>query len=130
MRSVAGFVQDAARGRELTVGDLVEHVAVPQRPHPYARLVLYGTAAQVADRMTEWMERTGVDGFNLMPCPPTRGLADLCDVLVPELQRRGLFRTAYGPGSTLRERYLGAGRTRYERAGAISAASPAPPVRT
>jgi hypothetical protein len=93
-------------------------VAVPQRPHAYARLVLFGTAAQVADRMAEWVERTGIDGFNLMPCPPTRGLADLCDLLVPELQRRGLHRKAYEPaGLTLRERCLGAGNCRYQRSG-------------
>jgi long-chain alkane monooxygenase len=118
MRSVLGFVQQAAAGREMTVADLREVVAVPQRPHAYARLVLFGTAAQVADRMAEWVERTGIDGFNLMPCPPTRGLADLCDLLVPELQRRGLHRKAYEPaGLTLRERCLGAGNCRYQRSG-------------
>ena len=102
----------------MTVADLRDQVATPQRPHPYARLVLFGTAGQVADRMEEWVARTGIDGFNLMPCPPTAGLADLCDVLVPELQRRGLRPTAYEPGAaTLRERYLGPG-ARYQRAGA------------
>ncbi len=115
MRSVTSFLQQAG-GHEMTVADLREVVAVPQRPHPYTRLVLFGTADQVADRMEQWIERTGIDGFNLMPCPPTLGLADLCDVLVPELRRRGLLRTAYEPaGATLRERYLGPG-ARYERA--------------
>ena len=117
MRSVASFVEQAA-GRGMTVADLRDQVATPQRPHPYARLVLFGTAGQVADRMEEWVARTGIDGFNLMPCPPTAGLADLCDVLVPELQRRGLRPSAYEPGAaTLRERYLGPG-ARYQRAGA------------
>jgi long-chain alkane monooxygenase len=118
LHSVTGFLGQAMPGRDLTVADLREFVAVPQRPHPYARLVLFGTPAEVADRMEEWLERTGIDGFNLMPCPPTRGLRDLCELLVPELQRRGLMRKAYDPAeATLRERYFGAGHARYERAG-------------
>jgi alkanesulfonate monooxygenase SsuD/methylene tetrahydromethanopterin reductase-like flavin-dependent oxidoreductase (luciferase family) len=120
MLSAVGFVQRAAPGGRLTVGDLRDFVAVPQRPHPYARLVLFGTAEQVADRMEEWLDRTGIDGFNLMPCPPTAGTAALCELLVPELQRRGLFRKAYEPAeATLRERYFGAGRPRYARARAV-----------
>jgi long-chain alkane monooxygenase len=117
LHSVAGFLQQSTPGREMTVADLREHVATPQRPHPYARLMLFGTPAEVADRMAEWIERTGIDGFNLMPCPPTAGLADLCELLVPELQRRGLLRKTYDPAEpTLRERYLGAGNARYARA--------------
>ncbi len=116
MRSVAGFVTDAAGGRELTVADLRGHVATAQRPHPRARLTLYGTPEQIADRMEQWMERTGVDGFNLMPCPSTAGLADFCDLLAPELRRRGLMRNSYDPAeATLRERYFGAGNAFYER---------------
>ena len=58
----------------------------------------------MADRREEWLERTGIDGFNLMPCPPSRGLADRCDLLIPELQHRGLARKAYEPMEpTLRE---------------------------
>jgi hypothetical protein len=68
----------------------------------------------VADKVEEWLEHSGVDGFNLFPIPPSSGIDDICDLLVPELQRRGLFRTAYAPAErTLRERYLGAGRARY-----------------
>lgn len=120
MRSVVGFLQDASAGRELTVADLREHIATPRRPHEHARMVLFGTPAQVADRMEMWIDRTGIDGFNLMPCPPTAGTRDLCEQLVPELQRRGLFRTEYDPAeSTLRERYLGPGADRYVRPDAI-----------
>jgi FMN-dependent oxidoreductase (nitrilotriacetate monooxygenase family) len=116
MLSAVGFLRRAAPGRELTVADLRDVVAAPRRPHGYAPLVLFGTAAQVADRMEEWIDRVGVDGFNLMPCPPNAGIDDLCDLLVPELQRRGLFRKAYDPAErTLRERYLGAGHARYDR---------------
>jgi alkanesulfonate monooxygenase SsuD/methylene tetrahydromethanopterin reductase-like flavin-dependent oxidoreductase (luciferase family) len=116
LHSVAGFLRRSAPDRVMTVADLRDFVAVPRRPHPYARLMLFGTPAEVADRMVEWMDRTGVDGFNLMPCPATQGLADFCELLVPELRRRGLLRTSYDPAEqTLRERYFGAGQTRYQR---------------
>jgi long-chain alkane monooxygenase len=117
LHSVAGFLQQSVPGRDMTVADLRDIVAVPRRPHRYSRLVLFGTPAEVADRMEEWMARTGVDGFNLMPCPPTSGIDDLCDLLVPELQRRELFRKAYDPAEhTLRERYFGRSAARYNRA--------------
>jgi hypothetical protein len=78
--------------------------------------MLFGSPTQVADRMEEWIERTGIDGFNLMPCPTTQGLQDLCELLVPELQRRGLLRKAYdSTEGTLRERYFGSGASRYQR---------------
>jgi hypothetical protein len=68
-----------------------------------------GDPDEVATQMEEWMAIAGVDGFNLLPCPSS-GIDDICDLLVPELQRRKLFRTAYDPGEcTLRERYFGAG---------------------
>ncbi|KAA2265857.1 NtaA/DmoA family FMN-dependent monooxygenase [Solihabitans fulvus] len=117
MRSVTDFLRQAGAGRELTVGDLREHVATPRRPNPHARLMLFGTPEQVADRMEMWLERTKIDGFNLMPCPPTLGTRDLCELLVPELQRRGLARKSYDTAErTLRERYFGSGVTRYVRA--------------
>jgi alkanesulfonate monooxygenase len=52
--------------------------------------------------MEEWFEARGCDGFNIMfPFVPG-GIDDFVDMVVPELQRRGLFRTAY-EGRTLRE---------------------------
>jgi len=61
-----------------------------------------GTPAMIADRMQEWLEGGACDGFNLMfphfPAP----LEDFCTLVVPELQRRGIFRTEY-EGKTLRE---------------------------
>ena len=52
--------------------------------------------------MQEWFENEGADGFNiLLPWLPT-GLNEFVDLVVPEFQRRGLFRTAY-EGRTLRE---------------------------
>jgi alkanesulfonate monooxygenase SsuD/methylene tetrahydromethanopterin reductase-like flavin-dependent oxidoreductase (luciferase family) len=114
MHSVLGTLRQAAPDRVWTVADVRDFVAVPKRPHRFTRLMLFGTAAEVADRMEEWIARTGIDGFNLSPCPPSAGIDDLCDLLVPELQRRGLLRTAYDPAEpTLRERYFGAGNRRF-----------------
>jgi long-chain alkane monooxygenase len=114
LHSVLGTLGQAAPEREWTVGDLRTFVATPRRPNRFTRLMLFGTAAEVADRMEEWVARTGIDGFNLSPCPPSAGIDDICCLLVPELQRRGLLRRAYDPAeATLRERYFGAGNVRY-----------------
>jgi hypothetical protein len=56
----------------------------------------------IADQMEEWLTSRGSDGFNIMfPFLPA-GLDDFVDKVVPELQKRGIFRTEY-EGSTLRE---------------------------
>ena len=64
--------------------------------------VVIGTAKQVADVMEEWFTTQACDGFNVLPATFPGGLNDFVDGVVPELQRRGLFRTEY-QGSTLRE---------------------------
>ena len=61
-----------------------------------------GTAQQIADRLQEWFEHGAADGFNVLVPHLPGGLEDVARLLVPELQRRGLFRTEY-EGSTLRE---------------------------
>ncbi len=63
---------------------------------------IHGTASQVADQLQEWFEGGAADGFNLMPPTLPGGLDDFVRLVVPELRRRGLFRTAYA-GRTLRE---------------------------
>jgi alkanesulfonate monooxygenase SsuD/methylene tetrahydromethanopterin reductase-like flavin-dependent oxidoreductase (luciferase family) len=112
VRSVLGFLRRVSTEREWTVGDARDFIT--KLPPPTRTTALYGTPEQVADRMEQWLEQAGIDGFNLLPCPPSGGIDDICDLLVPELQRRGLFRRAYDPAErTLRERYFGAGRSRY-----------------
>jgi hypothetical protein len=61
-----------------------------------------GTAADVADRMEEWFTAGACDGFNITPNELPGGCEDFVEFVTPELQRRGLFRTAY-EGATLRE---------------------------
>ena len=68
----------------------------------YAGHALVGTAKTIADEMEAWLMEGGCDGFNIMfPYLPA-GLDDFVDEVVPELQRRGVYRTQY-EGKTLRE---------------------------
>ena len=56
---------------------------------------------QVADMMEEWVTMKACDGFNIMPPVFPGSLVEFVDLVIPELQRRGLFRTRY-EGTTLR----------------------------
>ena len=68
----------------------------------YGGLGMVGTPSMIADQMQEWFETEGSDGFNVMFPYLPGGLDDFVDQVVPELQRRGLFRRRY-EGKTLRE---------------------------
>jgi alkanesulfonate monooxygenase len=61
-----------------------------------------GTPADVAEEMEKWFMTGACDGFNVLPPYFNGGLVDFVDMVVPELQRRGIYRTAY-EGSTLRD---------------------------
>ena len=63
---------------------------------------LIGTAPQIVDVMEQWMEADACDGFNITPSTLPGGCDDFVEMITPELQRRGLFRTEY-EGRTLRE---------------------------
>ncbi len=63
--------------------------------------VFCGTPKQVADEMEEWF-KTACDGFVLSATKIPGTYEDIARLVVPELQRRGLFRTEY-PGTTLRD---------------------------
>jgi N-acetyl-S-(2-succino)cysteine monooxygenase len=88
---------DLARRENLTVRQLYMRFA-GARGHQ----IVIGTAEDVVDRMEEWFSEYAADGFNIMPQTLPGGLVDFVDLVVPELQRRGLFRTEY-EGRTLRE---------------------------
>ena len=63
---------------------------------------MVGTPSMIADQMEEYFFGEACDGFNIMfPWVPG-GLDEFVDQVVPELQRRGLFRTEY-EGKTFRE---------------------------
>ncbi|PWC12610.1 LLM class flavin-dependent oxidoreductase [Brenneria corticis] len=81
-----------------TVRDAVEFVSVGGRGP-----VVVGDAAHVADELQSWVADTGIDGFNLAYVESPRTFEDIVRLLIPELQRRGAYKTAYAPG-TLREK--------------------------
>ncbi|KQT63989.1 MULTISPECIES: LLM class flavin-dependent oxidoreductase [unclassified Aureimonas] len=87
---------DLARRENLTTRQLANRLG------GYGGLSFVGTPGTVADEMEEWLETRGSDGFNVMFPYLPEGLDDVVDRLVPELQRRGLFRTEY-EGPTLRD---------------------------
>jgi FMN-dependent oxidoreductase (nitrilotriacetate monooxygenase family) len=70
--------------------------------------VVVGSPAQVADLLQQWMEETDVDGFNLAYAVMPETYEDIISLLVPELQRRGVYKKEYRPGS-LREKLFGQG---------------------
>ncbi|MDF5993717.1 LLM class flavin-dependent oxidoreductase [Pseudomonas aeruginosa] len=67
-----------------------------------------GSPATVADLLQEWVEDTDVDGFNLAYALAHETFSDVVELLVPELQKRGVYKTEYAPG-TLREKLFGDG---------------------
>jgi len=73
-----------------------------QRIGGYSGAAMVGTPETIADEMEEWLETRACDGFNIMFPHVPEGLEDFVTGVVPELQRRGLFRTEY-TGTTLRE---------------------------
>jgi len=103
---------DGARGNQEMRSVSTQQVERAQREKPtirqaYLRAGLtgsarIGTAEDIADEMQAWFEADACDGFNITPATLPGGGADFVELVVPELQRRGLFRTEY-EGRTLRE---------------------------
>lgn len=91
------ILRELADRENLTIRQLYERTA-GGRGH----LELYGTATEIADLMQEWLENDGADGFNVLPPTYPEGFHDFIELVIPELQRRGIFRIEY-EGNTLRE---------------------------
>ncbi len=90
-------IANLARSENLTIRQTYERV-VPSLGH----VMFKGNPVQIADQMEDWYNGQACDGFNVdMPVAP-RSLENFVDLVVPELQRRGIFRTEYA-GGTLRE---------------------------
>jgi FMN-dependent oxidoreductase (nitrilotriacetate monooxygenase family) len=95
-------IVELAQSQNLTIRQLA------QKAGSYAGLAFVGTPATIADEMERWLVEEGSDGFNVVfPWLPG-GLDNVVEKLIPELQRRGLFRRDY-EGNTLRD-HLGLSR--------------------
>ena len=88
---------EIARRENLTIKDLYRRVAGARGHYE-----IIGSPIEVADLMEEWVADGACDGFNIMPPVFPSSLHDFIDLVIPELQRRGIYRTAYD-GNTLRE---------------------------
>jgi N-acetyl-S-(2-succino)cysteine monooxygenase len=94
-----------AKEENLTIRQLYQRFAGAR-----GQRTVIGTAADIVDQMQEWFVSRGVDGFLIQPSHLPGGLQDFIDLVIPELQERGLFRTEYN-GTTLRD-HLGLPRPR------------------
>ena len=86
-----------ARRENLSIRQLYQRIA-SARGH----LTVVGTAKSIADEIEHWFNTGAADGFNVMGPTLPDGLAEFAQTVIPELQRRGLFRSDYA-GRTLRE---------------------------
>jgi len=101
--------------------------------------VVVGSPERVADELQSWVAETDIDGFNLAYAVTPDTFSDIVNWLVPELQRRGVYKQDYAPG-TLREKLFGRGAQlqaphpaagyrdwlRHSASGAVHAAEHAP----
>jgi alkanesulfonate monooxygenase SsuD/methylene tetrahydromethanopterin reductase-like flavin-dependent oxidoreductase (luciferase family) len=85
-----------ARRENLTIRDLYKRVAGARGHYQ-----IIGTPGAICDMMQQWVEDGAADGFNIMPPSFPTGLTDFVELVIPELRRRGLFRSEY-TGATLR----------------------------
>ncbi len=88
---------DMAQRKHMTIRQMAQYVG-----GSFSVLEFIGTPVTIADQMEEWLMTEGCDGFNAMFPYLPGGLDDFVALVVPELQRRGLFRREY-EGKTLRE---------------------------
>jgi FMN-dependent oxidoreductase (nitrilotriacetate monooxygenase family) len=88
--------------RRWTLREIAEYLGA-------GRSTLVGSPSTVADELIGWMDETGVDGFNLRYLISPGDINAFVDLVVPELQRRGVYKTSYEEG-TFREKLYGKGR--------------------
>ena len=90
-------VMDIAKRGNLSLRQTAQVVAGAR-----GKFVVKGTPQHIADAMEDWFKKEACDGFNVMPPYLPGALDEFVTMVIPELQRRGLFRTEY-EGRTLRE---------------------------
>ncbi len=93
----------ASLGQGWTKRMLIDRFILGSRQTP-----IVGSPSQVADALQRWVTEADVDGFNLSRTVLPECLEDFVQLVVPELQDRGVYKTAYGPG-TYRQKLFGLG---------------------
>ncbi len=86
-----------ARRENLSIRELILRFSIVQ-----GHRIVVGTPVDIADQIEDWFVNGAADGFNLKPTFLPDSLEDFINLVVPELQKRGIFRTEY-EGKTLRE---------------------------
>jgi alkanesulfonate monooxygenase SsuD/methylene tetrahydromethanopterin reductase-like flavin-dependent oxidoreductase (luciferase family) len=98
-RTFPAVLYEMARRENMTLRDLYNLTAAAR-----GHWVVCGTPRGIADTLEEWFVEGAADGFNILPAWFPGGFSDFTDRVVPELQRRGLFRAEY-EGTTLRDHF-------------------------
>ncbi len=100
--ALASFTSDD-RDRVWTVRELAEHVAIGGRGPLFV-----GAPDEIAETVVRWVAETDIDGFNLAYAVTPESFEDFVALVVPELQRRGVYKRDYASG-TYREKLFGRG---------------------
>ena len=95
-----------AKDKQWTRKDIAEHCTLGGMGE-----VIVGDPQQVADELERWIDEGGLDGINLAYHVSPGSFEDFIEFVVPELQKRGRYRTSY-EGETLRESLFGKGQTK------------------
>jgi FMN-dependent oxidoreductase (nitrilotriacetate monooxygenase family) len=112
------LIVNTAREGNMTLRQIARHTAAGT-----GHRVLVGTPKYMADEIEQWFREEAADGFNVVCNHYPKPFEDFCTLVVPELQRRGIFRTEY-EGKTLRENLgLKVPGNRYTRAARLKEAS-------
>jgi FMN-dependent oxidoreductase (nitrilotriacetate monooxygenase family) len=98
-RTFSSVLYETARREKMTLRDLYNLTAAAR-----GHWVICGTPQRIADTLEEWFTGQAADGFNILPPYFPGAFADFVDLVVPELQHRGLFRHDY-QGTTLRDHF-------------------------
>ncbi|MER2537526.1 MAG: hypothetical protein ABTQ31_20440 [Rhizobiaceae bacterium] len=91
-------IVNLARRENLTIRQLYQRISGAS-----GHRSLWGTPVQIADQFEQWVSEGAADGFNILPPYLPESMTDFVNLVVPELQRRGRFRTEY-EGKSLRDR--------------------------
>ena len=102
-RTFTSVLYEMAKRENMTLRDLYNLTAAAR-----GHWVVTGTPKTIADTLEEWFVERAADGFNILPAHFPGAFDDFVDLVVPELQRRGLYRREYS-GKTLRD-HLGLAR--------------------